>query len=58
MVLNSAARKPSRCVYRIIRIAAGNTQALRLKGLDDRPFAECARQEPGSGGALHGVEYD
>ncbi len=58
VVLSNVAPKPSRCVHWIIRVAAGNAQAWRVRGLDDRPRAEYARLEPGSGDALHGAEYD
>lgn len=58
VILSNVAPKPSRCVYRIIRVAAGNAQAWLLRGLGDRPRAEYTRIEHVSGDALHGAEYD
>lgn len=57
-IVSNVAPKPSRCVHWIVRVAAGNAQAWRVRGLDDRPRAEYARLEPGSGDALHGAELN
>ncbi len=56
-IMSNVAPKPSRCHHWIIRVAAGNAQAWRVRGLDDRPRAEYARLEPGSGDAWHGAEH-
>lgn len=50
------APKPSRCYHWIVRIAGGDARAWRVRGLDDRPRAEFARLEPGTGEPLMGVE--
>lgn len=55
---NGIAPKPSRCHHWIVRAAGGDARAWRVRGLDDRPRAEFARLEPGSGEALVGVEDD
>lgn len=57
-IVSNVAPKPSRCVHWIVRVAAGNAQAWHVRGLDDRPRAEYARLEPGSGDALHGAESE
>lgn len=50
------APKPSRCYHWIVRIAGGDARAWRVRGLDDRPRAEFARLEPGTGEPLMGIE--
>ena len=55
-ILSIVAPKPSRYVHWIIRVGAGNAQAWRVTGLDDRPRAKHARLEPETGDALHGAE--
>ena len=56
LVLSNVAQK-LRFVYWIIRIAAGNARAWRLKGLADRPRAEYARLEPASSAARSICSY-
>lgn len=53
-MLAGVAPRPSRCHHWVVRVAAGNAQAWRARGLDDRPRAEYIRLEPGSGVAVPG----
>ena len=58
VILSNVAPKPSRRMHWIIRVAAGNAQAWRVRGLDDRPLAEYTRLEPETRDALYGAGYD
>lgn len=56
LLAEGTAPKPSRCSHWIVRVAGGNASAWRVRGLDDRPRAEFARLEPGSGQPLVGID--
>lgn len=58
LLAEGTAPKPSRCYHWIVRVGGGGASAWRVRGLDDRPRAEYARVEPGSGDAVHGWEED
>lgn len=52
---HGVAPKPSRALHWIVRVAAGDARAWRVRGLDDQPRAEFARLEPGSGQVTSGA---